>query len=107
MKKINECIDYFKALRLSDGTLVVASNRKMPLCVLILNLMSVKQMEGKCEVNYILTRRTSQDHLELFFFLAYVEEVFGCADRKITKWKLSGIKYQHATSCHYATTSIC
>lgn len=72
-KRIDECINYFKFVKLADGTSVCMSNKKMALYGIILNLMSVKLLaetyvwKENAELKYILTRRTSQDHLELFF----------------------------------------
>lgn len=71
--RIDDYIYYFKNLKLSDGTTVLLSNRKMPLYGIVLNLMSIRKIAElyvwteNAELHYILTRRTSQDNLELFF----------------------------------------
>lgn len=73
VKNIKECVTYLKNLKLSDGIPVYKSKRKMGISGFILNLMSVQELASEyvwqehAILKFMLTRRMSQDHLELFF----------------------------------------
>lgn len=77
-KSVNEFINYLSSLTLPNGDNILKSNRKTGFLGLIVCLLSVQGIFNELVktdiLQFLLTYKLSQDHLEMFFLL-YDEEV--------------------------------
>ena len=68
---INKTRRYILGFKLTDGTMVVQSRRKTGFWVFLMNFRSLEnlfeQLVRTGRLNFLLTYKLSQDHIELFF----------------------------------------